>query len=377
LDGNSLADPPKSEEIEISLFGPGFGESIAVHVGLGSWIIVDSCLDRESEFPAALKYLQSIGVDFSSSVELVVATHWHDDHTRGLASVFEECTSAKFICSASLRSEEFLTLVCGLGKRALMTNPGVEEFYRIIQILKQRVESSRPESKGPEFAIADKLLWRRDGSLDVEIHALSPSSASMALSFSEIAQLLPTESQTKRRAVTLGPNRVAVALWIRVGDVSLLLGSDVEETGDPATGWSGILASNTRPSGKASVFKVAHHGSSSAHHPHVWSEMLVNEPFAVLTPFVRGKLGLPTRPDVRRILENTPNGYATAPLLTSLGRKRDRTVEKTIRETVRMIRVIAGPTGHVRLRKSLQQGGNNSWSVEMFNGALNLKRFYN
>lgn len=377
MDGSSLDNSPEHNEIEVSVFGPGYGESIVVHVGMGDWIVVDSCLDRDSGFPAALKYLRSIGVDPSTSVRLVVATHWHDDHMRGLASVFEECTSAKFICSTSLRNDEFLTLVHGLGKRSMMTNSGVEEFPQIIQLLKQRVQSSRPESRGPEFAIADRLLWRREGSLPVEIYALSPSSATIALGYGEIAQLLPSDLQPKRRAIALRPNRAAVVLWVRVADIALLLGSDLEETGDLATGWSAIVGSNTRPAGRASVFKIPHHGSVTADHPSIWSEMLIEKPLAALTPFAQGNTSLPTRTDVRRICNHTPNAYATARLVTTATRKRDRTVEKTIRETVRSIRVIAGPTGHVRFRRTLlQEEGDPTWNVQLSNGALDLEQIY-
>lgn len=377
MDGSSLANSPNSEEIEVSVFGPGYGESIIAHVGLGDWVVVDSCVDRDSGSPAAINYLRSIGVDPSTSVRLIVATHWDDDHMRGLASVFEECKSAKFACSASLLSDEFLTFVHGLGKRSMMTNSGVDEFFNVIQLLRQRVESSRPESRGPEFAIADRLLWRREGSLPAEVYALSPSSATIALAYAEIAQLLPTAGQPKRRAIALEPNRVAVALWVRVGDMAVLLGSDLEETGDPGTGWSAIVRSQTRPSGRACVFKVPHHGSATADDTDVWSEMLRENPFAVLTPFVHGNVGLPTRGDVRRICNYTPNAYTTARFPTRLTRKRHRAVEKTVSETVRSIRVLAGPTGQVRFRTNWrEEDGDPSWHVQLFNGAIELNRIY-
>src|SRR5947209_2078343 len=36
---------PGADELELTVFGGGFGESICVHVGGGSWVIVDSCID--------------------------------------------------------------------------------------------------------------------------------------------------------------------------------------------------------------------------------------------------------------------------------------------------------------------------------------------
>ena len=41
----SLAAPPRTDELEVSLFGPGVGECVIVHLGAGEWMVVDSCLD--------------------------------------------------------------------------------------------------------------------------------------------------------------------------------------------------------------------------------------------------------------------------------------------------------------------------------------------
>jgi len=42
---------PAADEIEVTLFGPGYGEAIAVHLGEGAWLLVDSCIDPESKAP--------------------------------------------------------------------------------------------------------------------------------------------------------------------------------------------------------------------------------------------------------------------------------------------------------------------------------------
>jgi glyoxylase-like metal-dependent hydrolase (beta-lactamase superfamily II) len=106
-----LTDAPVPEEIEVSIFGPGKGESVLVHLGSNDWIIVDSCINRRTRGLPALDYLDRIGVDASSHVRLVVATHAHDDHFAGISEMLERCDAADFVCQTALVSEQFLALV--------------------------------------------------------------------------------------------------------------------------------------------------------------------------------------------------------------------------------------------------------------------------
>ena len=82
----SLVGPPAPTEVEVSLFGPGVGECVVIHLGLGEWLIVDSCLTAGRE-PVAISYLSELGVPLDS-VRMCLFTHFHDDHIRvpGLSS---------------------------------------------------------------------------------------------------------------------------------------------------------------------------------------------------------------------------------------------------------------------------------------------------
>lgn len=69
----SRQTPPRPDELELSLFGSGIGESLAIHLGNGEWAIVDSCLgDRRRA--VALSYLESLAIDIATQVKLVVIT---------------------------------------------------------------------------------------------------------------------------------------------------------------------------------------------------------------------------------------------------------------------------------------------------------------
>ncbi len=43
-----MADSPGQDIIEVSIFGPGKGEPILVHLGRNEWIIVDSCINART-----------------------------------------------------------------------------------------------------------------------------------------------------------------------------------------------------------------------------------------------------------------------------------------------------------------------------------------
>ena len=367
---SSETTPPNADEIEVSLFGPGVGEAVLLHVGSGEWIVIDSCLDRPSGRPVALRYLEGLGCDPTSAIVLVVATHWHDDHVGGLAAILRATPRAKLICSAALISDEFFQLVAS-GDRAMMVSPGSAEFSEVFAILQERRTGPRARFAGAEWAKANERLWWRPGApFHGEVWALSPSAESMTLAMHEFAQYLPQRGAPKRRLIAQQPNEVALVLWAEVGGIRILLGADLENRGNPLTGWQAILASTARPSGAAHVFKVPHHGSRNGDDPNVWSQMLVTEPHTALTPYTRG-VTVPTVADIARLRARTPNLYMTAQPGTGGGwapPQRDAAVEKTLREITRgRRRALTGPMGHVRLRA--KAGDPNNLRVELFHSA--------
>lgn len=89
-------------------------------------------------------------------------------------------------------------------------------------------------------------------------------------------------------------NEGAVVLWVNVGDASLLLGADLEETRDHRTGWTAIVGLMRKDGRKGEVFKIPHHGSVNGHQDDVWTDLLVDQPEAVICPHVLGGNQLPT-----------------------------------------------------------------------------------
>ena len=352
--------PPGKEEFELTLLGPGYGESIVLHVGDGVWVLVDSYVNP-SRIPKALEYLESLGLDPAQAVALIVATHWHDDHIRGMAQLVEVCNTATFCCASVFCKEEFLALVGALAGRHLSAvGSGVGELYQVFSHLGEK-------GAKPALALANRRIFSHGG---CEIWSLSPDDAVFIDFLKSLDDCSPREGQTKIRLPSLSPNTVAVALWIRIDDVVVLLGSDLEKRG-----WVEILQQTARPTDAASAFKVPHHGSANADEPSVWKRMLEPDPVAVLTPWRRGGHVLPSSRDVQRTLFYTENAYATANTVSAppSRARRNRMVERTIRESGVHLRSLSISPGAIRLRRPI--GSQTRWEVEQFGSACHLGDF--
>ena len=177
LAGDAHSTPPASDEAEISIFGPGFGECILLHMREGEWVVVDSCVNSRGGVPVALEYLRRFNVDPRTAVKRIVATHWHDDHVAGLAEIVRTCVDADFVCSSALRTPEFLTLTQIQGSNEDLLS-GTDEFAQILTELAARERGERLGSGRLKFALAQGQLWSRldtNGRLHSRLLALSPS----------------------------------------------------------------------------------------------------------------------------------------------------------------------------------------------------------
>lgn len=225
---------------------------------------------------------------------------------------------------------------------------GVSEIKRTLQILRSR----RPIKR----ALANRVILNLPAEGNAEscvVTTLSPSDKEYDIFIRGILDLMPQARQTKKRAPYLRPNHAAVALWIETGTVKILLGSDLEEKGDPSTGWSAIVQFAERPQGRASIYKVPHHGSSTGHHDKVWSDIMAQLPIAVLSPFYHAGKKVPTIKDMERIVTFAPESYITTRDSIPKSKKRyASSVERTIRESVGKIRTVQPQMGWVRLRNA-------------------------
>lgn len=359
-----ILDCPTEEEIEISVFGPGVGESIVLHAGNNEWLIVDSCLDEAGE-PVATSYLKKIGVELSA-VRLLVITHWHEDHYRGASKILEQCPNAEFACSSLLKEPMFLKLLfAAKAARPVDSRMGPTEFGRILKTLE-----SRPGGKAvPKFWASEGTMVFR-GTCSVEVQALSPSAYGVTSALAEMAALAPRKGDVIRRFPAVTPNGSSIVLHVKTNGIHLLLGADLEETNDQMLGWQAVLQSPVRPLHKAAAFKVPHHGSKNAHNENVWDSMLTPVPFALVTPYVRGGTELPASTDVARLCALTSNTYCTAypPAKTA---SQNGSVNRTMTEIALSRRSIRAVPGQIRVRVPVA-GAVSDIRVDLANGARKL-----
>lgn len=350
---------PPDDTLEVSLFGTGVGEALAVHLGAGQWMLVDSCMFRGSE-PLNLSYLKTIGVNPAEDVKVIVATHWHDDHVAGLANLIEQCESASLVFSSALASDEFRCLLGSFGGRQIGFNvekSGVREMERCLTMLLARRQAGAASYRPPVKTLSDHRIFRRD---DCEVFSLSPSPESICEATAEAAALwraLEDEAASRdgprpSRAGIPCPerNHNAVALWLKWGTRRILLGADLEERGDPRLGWQAALACTQFPDLRAQAVKVAHHGSPNGDYAPVWNDIVVQaDPHAVLTAFNRGRTPRPAPEDIVRIRGYTNRIYYTG-LPRSTANQYSRTVERTIDGVTRRRSALTRTPGHVQLR---------------------------
>lgn len=362
------SDAPAADVVEVSLIGPGYGESVIIHLGDGEWVIVDSCATGNFQgFPrsAALAYLNRIKVNLADKVSCVLATHWHNDHISGLSEVVDFCESATFCCAAAFSKKEFLGFASCYAQADPAPNArSTREIVEVLELLAER-------GTEPKFLKSDtQVLSTKRG---VEIFALSPSDNRVAHFLSLLATNMPTLGETKTKIRDIKPNEASVVLLIDLGngDDKILLGADLEET--TGHGWTSIINNSVAVKGKkSSVYKVAHHGSRTGDCPDVWDKLLVPKPFAILAPFSKGRSSLPTEEDVKRILKQTPNAYSSARLGSRRTKRHDASVEREARDGKWNLRRALPKQGHLRMRRRFGDP-RSRWSVNLYGNAAPLK----
>lgn len=364
---------PPPDEFELSLFGPGVGECIVLHLGDGNWAVVDSCENAARDKAIALEYLEGMEVDVASQVVLIVASHWDDDHIRGISQLFRFSSSAEFACSGAIRHREFWALVLESRKNKLVEHSsGAAEFADILDILRQRLGGRT--ASGPHYwATENQILWEGGNAIKSQIRALSPSAQAITNAQGQFAQLLPQigDQPTRRFPKTSKANDQSVVLLVKTSGINVLLGADLEASADDRRGWKAVIQSRNRPQVTSSAYKVAHHGSDNADDPAIWNELLIENPLAVVAPYGAGRNPRPSEEDVQRIKTRTERLYCTVWPPSNSAPTYRGAVGRILKGATKSRRAIRRTPGHIRLRVKVGQSIDDA-EIELFDGAKAL-----
>jgi hypothetical protein len=301
LDRNKIT-PPKTDEIELTFFGPGFGESIVVHIpGIG-WGIIDSC-----EFgPVSGRFvppLQYVIYQKVNRLAFLVLTHPHADHFKGMEQIVDHYLGRiDRVCRYAGDGARELGVY--LTNRAIKGTPGAKSLSSVFKAFKKAVDNN---AESRRLGAMTQIIPRKQVSIngtttEVEVLSLSPSAYDEQLYVNILRVASPELTGIITEIPDSDHNLVSSAIWISAGDVVVILGSDVEKGRGRSSGWRGIIGSVDAPGLPVKALKVSHHGSPSAYYKKAWEQHCGGKKItSVVTPFARGKQPRPSEEDIERI----------------------------------------------------------------------------
>ncbi|KKC32644.1 hypothetical protein WH91_12490 [Devosia psychrophila] len=273
--------------------------------------------------------------------------------------------------SGALGRDEFIAYVKAYNEPFPGKNKsGVEEIAEVLNELGNSKRTVRRVDQSTRIFSPEDIAMSH--CRNFELWSLSPAQFEVDNFLMWAAGQFPDAAsvETRRVAVRRLNNDLSVALHLTVGGVVVLLGADLEEEGNPETGWSAALTASGRPRSKANLFKIPHHGSVTAHHEKVWDGMLEPSPLSIIAPWTIGSAMLPTADDVVRIQNHTPHLYVSAAIAGSRPKPRSATVEKMIKAAARSLVSARRSPGMIRVRSPINSPA--VFKVELFGSAASL-----
>jgi hypothetical protein len=245
----------REDALGVFVFGPGFGESIAIRVPPGAWLVVDSLGQPQSSDARKVPALDLIRAA-GERTTVVVYTHPHLDHAVGLPQIV-----------ASHRDGH---IGCWFARNEVVPDVGDPDRLSTVR---------RSVATSASLAIVDS--WERGLSQE---WALEPGS-SRPLGDGSVMALSPSAAVRDRalEGLVSDPNELSTALEVRWRNARLILGADL-----PIAGWDDVVALSEQPLEAHAALKLPHHASENARHegltrsaraPRLW----------VATPYDRGR----------------------------------------------------------------------------------------
>ncbi|HSN98044.1 MAG TPA: hypothetical protein VLS89_07085 [Candidatus Nanopelagicales bacterium] len=243
------------DHLAVFVFGPGLGELILARVPPDTWLVVDGCASQGG-------YAQQVLDHYQATPRLIVLTHPHDDHSKGLTEVIVRATPRD-------RMEEWprigMVLPPGGGGAARGDDLAAGVTQQVIAAVESRWRAS-PECKWEMFSGDVEPLG------EATVRVLSPE-----------ATVRKEKLALWSRGKWFDKNVISSALLLEWRGCRVVLGSDLVEV--PRDGWTTCLTLDPGL-GDHDLFKVPHHGADKALHAEILRPgTRVPEPLRVIAPF--------------------------------------------------------------------------------------------
>ncbi|MCK8499896.1 hypothetical protein [Myxococcus fulvus] len=246
--------------LQLFVFGPGMGELVAIRAPPNHWLVMDGCS------VGGKHYGQQLMDHYGAVPSLIILTHPHLDHAKGVSEVIDAATSDTepkdwprigLVWSAKGIRDDDLTCLTRYYDGAVAKQAISTIFDRW-----ERAPSCRLELRQGEVIPL--------GEARVKVLAPSPEARTQAF-------------QQGAAGKQFDANCISTVLQVEWEGLRLVLGSDLVE--NPGQGWTNVLAFDGNAPRHAAL-KVAHHGSTDAQHPELLRRSSpTDEPFWLITPF--------------------------------------------------------------------------------------------
>ena len=329
---------------------------MVLHIPQVGWGVIDSCEIRRDGLTSVppLEYLQQFSVQ---RLAFAVLTHLHEDHFLGMEKILDAFEGnigiiCRYGADGVRELKRYWAKETYLGGRDSL-NRASSLFHAMHNCKKSGARKLRLSEN--TIVLEEHKSLPSGKTFQVIIKALTPSAESVdrytKLLFENLRPGQPVQKLPDR-----SHNLVASALWISVGSVRFLLGSDVETGTDDQTGWRGVVNSPWRPDLRAHSLKVAHHGSENAHYPPAWELHAHKNLISLVTPFSGSNPPLPRDSDIKRIRGLSRRvGVTSKIILEKPDRHYSREVSKRMAKSTLSWKVkkFSSEVGFLRLRYNL------------------------
>ncbi|ELH4197688.1 MBL fold metallo-hydrolase [Vibrio cholerae] len=265
------------------VLGRGVGECLLVELSTNEWMVIDCFNIPETKTPAPIEYFNSIGLDPSVVIKKVLITHFHDDHVQGMSNLIELAENAEVYLPSALTLNEAADFYAKQQvSNGYQEFSGIAEFGRILDVLDKN--NRKVTSVKHSMVLYNANVYM--------LSALSPSEKD-CVEASKAFIALASGIKDASRVVKQHPNNHCITLNLQCNTTnnSALLGSDLEISTDPASGWDAAVSSTMAPQKKTvDIFKIPHHGSENGYHSYTVEELLSTNAVSVVTTFNRQDL---------------------------------------------------------------------------------------